>query len=169
MRGPVFYVVATNICICIILGTLSYDTVGIFVKGSENVGGGHEASFFEEQLGRHLIVEMMGSPVEALNNISFVDTVFREACRVGSLTLLKMQLHKFEPQGVSGVAVLAESHISIHTWPEKSYAALDIFVCGENADPDLALNHIKTRFEATTLNTRRLKRGIPKLSSSTEL
>ena len=73
------------------------------------------------------------------------------------------------PQGVSGVAVLAESHISIHTWPEKSYAALDIFVCGENADPDLALNHIKTRFEATTLNTRRLKRGIPKLSSSTEL
>ena len=53
-------------------------------------------------MGRHLIVEMMGSPVEALNNISFVDTVFREACSVGSLTLLKMQLHKFEPQGSLG-------------------------------------------------------------------
>ena len=143
--------------------------VGIFVKGSENVGDGHEATFFEEQLGRHLIVEMMGSPVNALNNISFVDTVFREACNIGSLNLLKMQLHKFEPQGVSGVAVLAESHISIHTWPEKSYAALDIFVCGEKADPDLALAHIRTRFEATTLNVRRLKRGIPKLSGNTEL
>ena len=81
----------------------------IFVKGSENVGVGHEASV-RERLGRHLIVEMMGSPVEALNNISFVDTVFREACSVGSLTLLKMQLQSLNP-GVSGVAVLAESHI----------------------------------------------------------
>ena len=94
---------ATKICICIILGTLSYDTVGIFVKGSENNGGGHEASnLFEEQLGRHLIVEMMGSPAEALNNISFVDTVFREACSVGSLTLLKMQLHSLNPRGSLG-------------------------------------------------------------------
>ena len=123
----------------------------------------------EEQLGRHLIVEMMGSPYHRLNNITFIDNVFREACTIGSLTLLKMQLHQFEPFGVSGVAVLAESHISIHTWPEKSYAALDIFVCGKNANPELALKYIEEQMEATSLNVKTFDRGIPKLPMKEEL
>ena len=123
----------------------------------------------EEQLGRHLIVEMMGSPYHRLNNITFIDNVFREACTIGSLTLLKMQLHQFEPFGVSGVAVLAESHISIHTWPEKSYAALDIFVCGKNANPELALKYIEEQMEATSLNVKTFDRGIPKLPMKEDL
>ena len=126
-------------------------------------------NLLEEQLGRHLIVEMMGSPYHRLNNITFIDNVFREACTIGSLTLLKMQLHQFEPFGVSGVAVLAESHISIHTWPEKSYAALDIFVCGKNANPELALKYIEEQMEATSLNVKTFDRGIPKLPMKEEL
>ena len=126
-------------------------------------------NLLEEQLGRHLIVEMMGSPYHRLNNITFIGNVFREACTIGSLTLLKMQLHQFEPFGVSGVAVLAESHISIHTWPEKSYAALDIFVCGKNANPELALKYIEEQMEATSLNVKTFDRGIPKLPMKEEL
>ena len=126
-------------------------------------------NLLEEQLGRHLIVEMMGSPYHRLNNITFIDNVFREACTIGSLTLLRMQLHQFEPFGVSGVAVLAESHISIHTWPEKSYAALDIFVCGKNANPELALKYIEEQMEATSLNVKTFDRGIPKLPMKEEL
>ena len=126
-------------------------------------------NLLEEQLGRHLIVEMMGSPYHRLNNITFIDNVFREACTIGSLTLLKMQLHQFEPFGVSGVAVLAESHISIHTWPEKSYAALDIFVCGKNANPELALKYIEEQMEATSLNVKTFDRGIPKLPMKEDL
>ena len=78
-------------------------------------------------------------------------------------------MHKFEPHGVSGVAVLAESHISIHTWPEKSYAALDIFVCGENANPEAALKHIEEKLEATKLTVKKLDRGIPKKYTNDEL
>ena len=80
-----------------------------------------------------------------------------------------MQLHQFKPFGVSGVAVLAESHISIHTWPEKSYAALDIFVCGKNANPELALKYIEEQMEATSLNVKTFDRGIPKLPMKEEL
>ena len=139
------------------------------VVNLDNHNNNNNNNLLEEQLGRHLIVEMMGSPYHRLNNITFIDNVFREACTIGSLTLLKMQLHQFEPFGVSGVAVLAESHISIHTWPEKSYAALDIFVCGKNANPELALKYIEEQMEATSLNVKTFDRGIPKLPMKEEL
>ena len=139
------------------------------VVNLDNHNNNNNNNLLEEQLGRHLIVEMMGSPYHRLNNITFIDNVFREACTIGSLTLLKMQLHQFEPFGVSGVAVLAESHISIHTWPEKSYAALDIFVCGKNANPELALKYIEEQMEATSLNVKTFDRGIPKLPMKEDL
>ena len=156
---------------------LNWKKKNIFVVGNVNNNNvvnldnhnNNNNNHLEEQLGRHLIVEMMGSPYHRLNNITFIDNVFREACTIGSLTLLKMQLHQFKPFGVSGVAVLAESHISIHTWPEKSYAALDIFVCGKNANPELALKYIEEQMEATSLNVKTFDRGIPKLPMKEDL
>ena len=154
---------------------LNWKKKNIFVVGNNNNVVNldnhniNNNNLLEEQLGRHLIVEMMGSPYHRLNNITFIDNVFGEACTIGSLTLLKMQLHQFEPFGVSGVAVLAESHISIHTWPEKSYAELDIFVCGKNANPEFALKYIEDQMEATSLNVKTFDRGIPKLPMKEEL
>lgn len=92
-------------------------------------------SFFMTQngirfAGTHLLIDLWGA--ERLDDLALAEATLREAVDAVGATLLHIHLHHFTPNdGVSGVAVLAESHISIHTWPEKGYAALDIFVCGE--------------------------------------
>ena len=113
---------------------------------------------------------MMGSPYHRLNNITFIDNVFREACTIGSLTLLKMQLHQFEPFGVSGVAVFSRITLSQYIRGLKNHThLLDIFVCGKNANPELALKYIEEQMEATSLNVKTFDRGIPKLPMKEEL
>ena len=87
--------------------------------------------------GAHLIVDLYDA--ERLDDLDHIEAVLRRAVIAARATLLHIHLHHFEPNGgVSGVAVLAESHISIHTWPENGYAALDVFMCG-NADPDACI------------------------------
>jgi S-adenosylmethionine decarboxylase len=87
--------------------------------------------------GAHLIVDLYDA--ERLDDIDHIENVLRRAVTAARATLLHIHLHHFEPNGgVSGVAVLAESHISIHTWPENGFAALDVFMCGK-ADPDACI------------------------------
>ena len=87
--------------------------------------------------GAHLIVDLYDA--ERLDDIDHIESVLRRAVTAAKATLLHIHLHHFEPNGgVSGVAVLAESHISIHTWPENGFAALDVFMCGK-ADPDACI------------------------------
>src|SRR5579872_7014367 len=86
--------------------------------------------------GVHLIVDLHGA--ERLNDIDHIEATLRRCVEAAQATLLHIHLHHFQPSGVSGVAVLAESHISIHTWPEAGYAALDVFMCG-SADPDACI------------------------------
>lgn len=108
--------------------------------------------------GKHLIIDFWG--VNKLNNIATIEEILRKAIHAANATLLHLHLHHFTPNGgVSGVAVLAESHISIHTWPEHGYAALDIFMCG-NADPFKALEVLQHNFNPThsTLSTH--QRGV---------
>ena len=82
--------------------------------------------------GVHLIIDVYGA--SHLDNLEHVESALREAVTAANATLLHIHLHHFTPNGgISGVAVLAESHISIHTWPECGYAALDVFMCGESA------------------------------------
>jgi S-adenosylmethionine decarboxylase len=93
------------------------------------------ADFFIERngvrfAGSHLIVDLYGA--QRLDELEFIEDTLRKCVEVAGATLLHIHLHPFEPNGgVSGVAVLAESHISIHSWPERGYAALDIFMCGK--------------------------------------
>lgn len=83
-----------------------------------------------------------------LSDIATIDSALREAATAAHVTLLDLRLHHFGPgQGVTGVALLAESHISIHTWPEDRLAAVDIFVCGATADPRAALAVLEARLE----------------------
>jgi len=94
----------------------------------------------------HCILELYGCPTDLLNDLSFVRGAVQEASQQGLSTLLDMSSHQFHPQGVTVVGLLAESHISIHTWPECGYAAVDVFTCGESADPQRACQFLVERF-----------------------
>ena len=107
--------------------------------------------------GAHLIIDLYGA--QRLNDIDHIEETLRRCVAAANATLLHIHLHHFQPNGVSGVAVLAESHISIHTWPERGYAALDIFMCGA-CDPYKAIPIIKRAFEPTTVQLSEQKRGV---------
>ncbi|MGA2941009.1 MAG: adenosylmethionine decarboxylase [Xanthobacteraceae bacterium] len=106
--------------------------------------------------GTHLIIDLHGA--KRLNDIDHIEATLRRCVDASSATLLHIHLHHFQPSGVSGVAVLAESHISIHTWPEAGYAALDVFMCG-SADPDKCVPVLKEAFLATRVGVNELLRG----------
>jgi len=108
--------------------------------------------------GRHLILDLWDA--KGIDDLERVEDAMREAVRVAGATLLHIHLHHFSPNGgVSGVAVLAESHISIHTWPECGYAALDIFMCGD-AQPIKAVSVFREAFETDRAHLAEHKRGV---------
>ena len=106
--------------------------------------------------GVHLIVDLHGA--KRLDDIEHIEATLRRCVDAARATLLHIHLHHFQPSGVSGVAVLAESHISIHTWPEIGYAALDVFMCG-SADPDKCIPVLREAFSAKRVGVNELLRG----------
>ncbi|MGH1427344.1 MAG: adenosylmethionine decarboxylase [Arenicella sp.] len=110
-----------------------------------------------EFAGSHLILDFWGA--SQLDNLHVMEQAMRNAVNVAGATLLHIHLHHFTPNGgISGVAVLAESHISVHTWPERGFAAFDIFMCGD-AQPELAIPVLKEAFNPSTLNVSEHMRG----------
>ena len=107
--------------------------------------------------GAHLIVDIWGA--DQLDDLELMERAMREAVEVAKATLLHIHLHHFTPNsGISGVAVLAESHISVHTWPERQFAAFDIFMCGD-AKPELAVEVLRAHFQPGQLRVQELLRG----------
>ena len=106
--------------------------------------------------GTHLIIEVVDG--DGLNDPDRIENAFRRCVDECGATLLHLHLHRFSPQGVSGVAVLAESHISVHTWPERRYGAFDVFMCGD-ADPHRAIPVLKAAFAAREVRVTELLRG----------
>ena len=106
--------------------------------------------------GVHLIVDLHGA--EGLDDIDLIEATLRRCVDAAQATLLHIHLHHFQPNGVSGVAVLAESHISIHTWPDAGYAALDVFMCG-TASPDACIPVLREAFKAKRVEVNELLRG----------
>jgi S-adenosylmethionine decarboxylase len=106
--------------------------------------------------GVHLIIDVYDA--EHLDDIDHIETTLRHCVDAAGATLLHIHLHHFQPNGVSGVEVLAESHISIHTWPEAGYAALDVFMCGK-ADPDKCVPVLREAFGAKRIAVSELLRG----------
>jgi S-adenosylmethionine decarboxylase len=106
--------------------------------------------------GVHLIVDLHGAT--GLDDIDLIETTLRRCVEAARATLLHIHLHHFQPNGVSGVAVLAESHISIHTWPDAGYAALDVFMCGK-ASPDACIPVLREAFKAERVEVNELLRG----------
>jgi len=107
--------------------------------------------------GAHLIVDVYGG--ERLDDIAHIDATLRRCVEVAGATLLGVHLHHFEDNsGISGVAVLAESHISIHSWPEHSYAALDIFMCGDTT-PEACVEVLREAFSPDHVAVSEFLRG----------
>ena len=111
----------------------------------------------DKKLGRHCFCELYGCPHYILNDEERLINVMKEAINKAGATLLDISSHKFSPQGVTIVALLSESHFSIHTWPEDSSAAIDVFTCGE-AKPELAIWHMILELKALRHNTRCVER-----------
>ena len=108
--------------------------------------------------GRHLIADLNGC--SGLTDESLIASALTEAAAAAGATVLEIRLHSFGPgQGVTGVALLAESHISIHTWPEHGYAALDIFLCGRRHDLDAALAVVSAKLRAASVEVQTVPRG----------
>jgi S-adenosylmethionine decarboxylase proenzyme len=112
-------------------------------------------------LGRHLLAELADCDSSALNNLPELEKVMIEAARHSGATVVNSVFHHYNPQGLSGIVVIAESHISIHTWPEYGYAAVDCFTCGSSVNPWKALEHLKKMLGAKNVQVKDLNRGIP--------
>jgi S-adenosylmethionine decarboxylase len=97
-----------------------------------------------------------------LSDIDGIAAMMIAAAKVARATIMESAFHRFEPQGVSGTVILAESHLSIHTWPEKGYAAMDFYTCGDHTDPWLACEYAAHALGATSVLATELKRGIEK-------
>ena len=110
---------------------------------------------------KHLLLELYRCDCEKLNDESFLRCTLNRAAKLANATVLNLISNKFEPQGVTAIALLAESHISIHTWPESNYSAVDIFTCGQNVMPELASQYFIQALNAEEHSLRVIERNPP--------
>ena len=110
---------------------------------------------------KHLLLELYKCDCKKLNDESFLRCSLNRAAKLAKATVLTLISNKFEPQGVTAIALLAESHISIHTWPESNYCAIDIFTCGYNMLPELASQYLINVLKAEEYSLRIIERNPP--------
>ncbi|KKM08784.1 S-adenosylmethionine decarboxylase proenzyme [Clostridiales bacterium PH28_bin88] len=113
-----------------------------------------------QALGRHILAEIYGCDFEILNDIKRVEEIMVNAALEAGAEVREFVFHKFSPQGVSGVVVISESHLAIHTWPELGYAAVDVFTCGDRVNPWDACNYLTRHFKAEQVSATEIERGI---------
>ena len=111
-------------------------------------------------LGRHLLLELKECDKEVLDNLEYLRECMCETAEKIGATVLNNVFHQFSPQGVSGVVVIAESHLCIHTWPEYRFAAIDIFTCGDTIDPKSAIDILVAKLGAREHSAVEIERGI---------
>lgn len=112
------------------------------------------------EMGRHFIFELFGCDRPILDDLRKIESALVTGAAEAGATVVGKVFHKFAPQGVTGVVIISESHISIHTWPEAGYAAVDIFTCSERTDPMKAFVAISALLKPTTTSVVEIKRGI---------
>ena len=116
---------------------------------------------FDRFQGKHLLLELYGCNSDKLNDEIFLRCKIDNASKLARASVLNLVSNKFEPYGVTAIALLAESHLSIHTWPESQYAAIDIFTCGKNMLPNLASQFLIDQLEATNHILKIINRDYP--------
>jgi S-adenosylmethionine decarboxylase len=113
-----------------------------------------------QRIGRHLILELWGCDTTHINSIETIERAITETIDACGATLLDLRVYPFTPQGVTGVAILSESHLMIHTWPEHGYAAVDVFTCGQHTDPNKAIPVLRHYFKPQRVQVMEMNRGI---------
>ncbi len=111
-------------------------------------------------VGIHCLLELRGCPGELLDDHDYVLEALREGARRAGATWLGQVSHRFTPQGVTAIGLLAESHITMHTWPEQGFAAVDVFTCGEVAVARIACEHLVAVFNASSHTLSEVERGM---------
>ena len=107
---------------------------------------------------KHILFDLYDCPFDLLNEEEFIQDSLINASVIAKSKYLKVETHKFEPQGVTGFALLAESHISIHTWPENGIAKCDIFTCGDECEPEKAVEYLAEKLEAKSTSVQSYER-----------
>ena len=111
-------------------------------------------------LGKHVVAEFYECDLNAINDVTKVEELMLEAAKRTNATIVDSIFHSFNPYGVSGVIVIAESHLAIHTWPEYKFASVDIYTCGDTVKPWIAYEYLKSAFSAHNISVIEMKRGI---------
>lgn len=112
---------------------------------------------------KHCVLELFRADADKLNDEAFVREALIHAADLANATLIDVRTHAFNPQGITGFALLAESHISIHTWPECGFAAIDAFTCGTTTKPDVACQYLASKFDARGHSLTFVDRATPSL------
>ncbi len=113
--------------------------------------------------GRHVAVDAWEVDFKLLNNAEWLQAQMVEAAEVSGATVLSVQAKKFEPQGATVLVLLSESHLSIHTYPEKGFAAIDCYTCGETVDPQTAIDYMISMLKPERVYAKKLVRGLGEL------
>ena len=122
-----------------------------------------------KSLGQQLIVELYGCDRTLLDDPSRLEQILTESIRRSGGTIIRPCFHQFSPHGVTGVVVIAESHVSIHTWPEFGYCALDVFTCGTQVQTDQIFEYVRSELQAQETSVMEVKRGTLVLPPHEEL
>lgn len=119
-------------------------------------------------LSTHFLVDLYEGDPECLDNASLIETEMVKAAKMINATVVSSHAHNFEPYGVSAVVIIAESHLTMHTWPEHRFAAVDLFICTSNIDPTIAFDHLQGILKAKRIVVTEKRRGIigPNLPSA---
>ena len=113
-----------------------------------------------DALGRHLLLELKECNPAVLDDLTFLENIMVTAAQKAGATVLEQYFHQFSPQGVSGAVIIAESHLSLHTWPEYGYAAVDIFTCGDSVNTETAADLLIEKLESKDPAIIEVKRGV---------
>ena len=122
-----------------------------------------------ESLGIHILAEYAKCDYSRINDVAYIERVMLESAQLAGATVLSSSFHRFSPHGVSGVVVIQESHMAIHTWPEYRFASVDIFTCGDSVNPWKAYEHLKKTLGAENGTAFKISRGTNIMAETTQV
>lgn len=111
------------------------------------------------EFGRHALADLYNCENNVLDSIDEIKKIIEDSCIEANLTVVESNYHKFEPIGLSGVTILAESHITIHTWPEYNFVSIDAFTCGNKMNPTLVCEIVAKKLKSNNVDIKEYKRG----------
>ncbi|WP_010093766.1 adenosylmethionine decarboxylase [Ornithinibacillus scapharcae] len=111
-------------------------------------------------LGRHVLIEFYGCPSDIIENNALIEKFMNEAADYSGATIVDSVFHHFNPYGVSGAVIIAESHLTIHTWPEYGYASVDVYTCGDTVSPWKAAEYLSEKLKAKKTESFEVPRGM---------